>query len=74
MTLPDLSNPMPKDTIKAGVVLVSPITSIYYKNVKGVIMKYPAYAGAERGWTKAQYVKSFKHMKRATVEEIRRLK
>lgn len=75
MTLPNLTRkPKPKCTLKENIVMFSPATDIYYKNVKGILMKYPNYGGAERGWAESMYSGNFKHMKVATEKQIRELK
>lgn len=55
-------------------ILYSKVTGIYYAKVKGVLYKYPAYGGAERGWVKSEYRGTLKHMKPASKAEIRELK
>lgn len=75
MTLPDLTQrSKQKCDLKEGIVMYSIVTEIYYKVVKGVLMKYPTYGGAERGWAESMYSGNFKHMKVATAKEIKDLK
>ena len=38
-----------------GKVYWSKITDIYYTRKEGQLYKYPAYAGAARGWTTSKY-------------------
>ena len=63
-----MNNAIPK-----GVILFSKVTEILYKMEKGVLMKYPTYAGANKCWEKSAYSKEFKHMKEATQEELNRI-
>ena len=62
-----------KPRIKDGVVLYSSITQIFYKMKKGVLMKYPTYAGANRCWSYSLYSMDFKHMTAATKEQLKEL-
>ena len=38
-----------------GKIYFSKVTNIFYKRVKGVLMKFPAYGGADREWSKSAY-------------------
>lgn len=73
MTLPNLEQKTKKGDIQEGVILYSSVTEIYYKKVKGVLMRYSAYGGAERGWVTSAYSGDFKHMKPATDKQIKEL-
>ncbi len=59
-----------KETMKNGSILYSSVTCIYYKEVKGRLMKYCTYPNAIKGWQPSQYRGSFNSMKVATDKQV----
>ena len=52
--------------LKPGITVYSKVTEIYYKIVKGQLMKFPVYQNSEYGWKPSIYKGSFKHMKQVS--------
>ena len=74
MILPDLTVRTKHTKLEEGIVVYSTVTDIYYKVVKDTLMRYSNYGGADRQWVKSGYSKGFKHMRKATPQEIKGLK
>ncbi len=75
MNLPDLEVHKPAhEQLEPNITVYSKITEIYYKIVKGKLMKFGTYSNADIGWKQSMYMGSFKHMKQVSDEKAKKLR
>lgn len=56
--------------LKEGEFAFSNITEILYSKCKGVLIKLPLYAGADKVWSKSGYSQDSNHFVKATKEQV----
>lgn len=56
--------------LKDGEFAFSNVTEILYSRCKGILIKLPLYAGAEKEWSKSNYSKDSNHFVKATKAQI----